>query len=176
MPPHSLPPTKKRKIAHDPGFTEQIKTLEAGLNEAINNNGSLNALADLLNVVQSTKGPLQVTKAIYAVYRVFVVIMTKGKLGLGGDEAAKLVKTWLLGQLDTYVDFLATLLKDEEKTLRVSYITSKLLLVPRLNHLPQDLGNSDSVVFAEAPLHLVLNTGIFPFLETSTPVSPITFP
>ncbi len=126
MPPRSLPPTKKRKIEHNPELTEQIKAVEFDLIQAVNNNGSLNALVDLLNLVQSTKDPLQITKAIYATYRVFVVIITEGKLGLGGDEAAKLVKTWLLGQLDTYVDFLATLLKDEEKTLRVSDTTDQM--------------------------------------------------
>lgn len=119
MPPRSLPPTKKRKVEHDSGLTEQIKSIETGLIEAINRSESLNSLADLLEIVQSTKDAQQTSKAVYAAYRVFVVVITNGKLGLGGDEAAKLVKTWLLGQLNTYVDFLAGLLKDEEKTLRV---------------------------------------------------------
>lgn len=121
MAPHSLPPTKKRKIDHtDTKFTQNLKSIESGLIESLNTNSSLNSLADLLAILHSTKDAQQTSKSIYALYRVFVIIITKGKLGLGGDDAAKLVKTWLLAQLNTYVDFLTGLLKDEEKTLRVS--------------------------------------------------------
>ncbi|KAJ3570848.1 hypothetical protein NP233_g4128 [Leucocoprinus birnbaumii] len=120
MAPRSLPPSKKQKTEHGSGSHEQIKSLEAGLIEAVNNNESLNAIADLLSILKKARDAPSTSKAAYALYRVFVVMITNGKLGLGGDDAAKLVKAWLLEQLNTYVDFLCGLLKDEEKTLRIS--------------------------------------------------------
>ncbi|KAF5357188.1 hypothetical protein D9756_006382 [Leucocoprinus leucothites] len=120
MAPRSLPQTKKRKIEHDSGSTKRIKSLETGLIEAVHKSESLNALADLLEILQTAKDAQTVSKSIYALYRTFVVVITNGKLGLGGDDVAKLVKAWLLGQLNTYVDFLCGVLKDDEKTLRIS--------------------------------------------------------
>jgi U3 small nucleolar RNA-associated protein 19 len=121
MAPRSLPPTKKRKIEHDSELAERIKLVESNLLDAVSKNESLNPLADLLEICLVTKEAKYTSKSIYAAYRVFVVLINSGKLGIGGDEAAKLVKTWILGQLNTFVGFLAGLLKDEEKTLRVSY-------------------------------------------------------
>jgi U3 small nucleolar RNA-associated protein 19 len=120
MAPRSLPPKKKRKVESDIGLAARIKSIELNLIDAVNRNESLNALADLLDILKTGNDPQVSSKAAYALYRVFVVVITNGKLGLGGDEAAQLVKTWLLNQLNTYVEFLCGLLKDEEKTLRVS--------------------------------------------------------
>ncbi|EKM82438.1 hypothetical protein AGABI1DRAFT_68058 [Agaricus bisporus var. burnettii JB137-S8] len=119
MPPRSLPPAKKRRVEHDP-IEDRIKPLETALLESLTKNQSLNSLADLLDIIQSTRDAQQTSKAIYAAYRVFVVVIVNGKLSLGGDEAARLVKSWLLTQLNAYVEFLTGLLKDDEKILRTS--------------------------------------------------------
>ena len=116
---HSLPPpSKKRKINRDDN-AQNIKQLEDKLTNAVANNTSLNPLADLLSLTQNVEDPHDTSKAIYALYRVFVVIITNGKLGLGGDETAKVVKAWIWDRLQTYVDFLGGLLQDDEKFLRV---------------------------------------------------------
>ncbi len=99
---------------------QSIKKLEEELTAAVAENLSLNPLADLLGFAYSVEDPYDTSKAIYALYRVFVVIITNNKLGLGGDEAAKVVKAWIWERLQAYVDFLGGLLQDEEKFLRVS--------------------------------------------------------
>jgi U3 small nucleolar RNA-associated protein 19 len=114
------PPSKKRKLNQESGLTHSVVQLEAELTSAVSKNASLNPLADLLDLTLKSKGPKDTSKAIYALYRVFVLIITNDKLGLGGDDAARIVKTWLWERLNTYVDYLGGLLKDEEKTLRVS--------------------------------------------------------
>lgn len=115
------PPNKKRKIKDDPQSLKLIERLEADLTEAISTNSSLNPLADLLDLALKTKEASVTAKAIYALYRVFVLLISADKLGLNGDEAAKVVKTWLWDRLGIYVDFLGGLLKDQEKTLRVGF-------------------------------------------------------
>lgn len=114
------PPSKRRKLQQDSTFTHSVVQLEAELTSAASKNASLNPLADLLDLALNSKSPQDTSKAIYALYRLFVLIITNDKLGLGGDEAAKIVKAWLWERLNTYVDYLGGLLKDEEKTLRVS--------------------------------------------------------
>lgn len=120
MAPRSLPPAKKRKTNCNSESAEQIEALENAVIEAAHGNESLNALPDLLGILVAMTDAQLVSKAIYALYRIFVVLINGGKLDLGGDEASKLVKTWLLEQLNVYVDFLCGLLKDEERTLRTS--------------------------------------------------------
>ncbi|KAF9033399.1 CBF/Mak21 family-domain-containing protein [Panaeolus papilionaceus] len=122
MPPSlpSLPATKKHKLAKEADFAQNLKSLEETLTQVVSRNGSLNLLADLLSVMEGTQDAHETSKAIYALYRVFVVVTYRhGKLGLGGDEAAKVVKAWIWERLQTYTDFLGGLLKDEEKFLRV---------------------------------------------------------
>ncbi|EPQ52018.1 CBF-domain-containing protein [Gloeophyllum trabeum ATCC 11539] len=138
---HSLPPAKKRKIGSgnegsDSRSIEGIQQLERQLTDAINANGSLNPLDDLLNVILRASDPRVVSKALYANYRVFVLIIDKGELKTQGDEAAKLVRTWIWEKLNGYVDFLTGLLKDEEKTLRIS---SLQILFSLLRHLSTSL-------------------------------------
>ncbi|KAG6873375.1 hypothetical protein C0995_016484 [Termitomyces sp. Mi166 len=118
------PPNKKRKIQDDPHTLQLIQRLEADLTEAVSTNSSLNSLADLLDLALKTKEASETSKAIYALYRIFVLVISTEKLGLGGDESAKVVKTWLWDRLNTYVDFLGGLLKDQEKTLRKHLSTS----------------------------------------------------
>ncbi|KAF9448135.1 CBF-domain-containing protein [Macrolepiota fuliginosa MF-IS2] len=152
MPPRSLPPTKKRRIDHDTGFTERMSLIESALIDAVGKNESLNSLADLLDIVHSEKDAQKTSKAIYASYRVFVVIITSRKLGLGVDEAAKLVKTWLLEQLNTYVVFLTGLLKDVEKTLRISALQILFSLQKHLSTLYST--NSSSSSKSQPQFHL----------------------
>ncbi|GLB45172.1 putative CBF/Mak21 family protein [Lyophyllum shimeji] len=114
------PPTKKRKVQADSAFSQSIQRLEAELTQAISAGASLNPLADLVELALATKNPQETSKAIYALYRVFVLVISSDKLGLGGDDAAKVVKAWLWDRLNVYVDYLGGLLKDEEKTLRIS--------------------------------------------------------
>jgi len=118
----SLPsPTKKRKLQDDSGFARSVEQLEDQLTLAVAQNSSLNPLADLLDLTLTASDPQHTSKAIYALYRVFVVIVTNGNLlGRGKDEATKVVKSWIWERLNEYVDFLGSLLKDEEKFLRVN--------------------------------------------------------
>lgn len=116
------PPSKRRKVQENTGLAQSIKLLEEDLTSAATNNGSLNPLADLLDVALKASGPQETSKAIYAIYRVFVFIITNNKLALDGDDAAKVVKAWIWERMNAYVEFLGGLLKDEEKILRVSGI------------------------------------------------------
>ena len=119
MPSSLPPPTKRRKIQKDASRSQSIKRLEDDLHDSVTKNDSLNSLADLLELAYTVDDPHDTSKAIYALYRVFVVIISNNKLDLGGDEAAKVVKAWIWERFQSYVDFLGSLLQDEEKFLRV---------------------------------------------------------
>ncbi|KAF5375700.1 hypothetical protein D9615_009364 [Tricholomella constricta] len=127
------PPTKKRKVQADSAIKQSIQKLEADLTRAVATNASLNPLADLLDLALATKTPSETSKAVYALYRVFVLVIADDKLGLGGDDAAKVVKAWLWDRLNVYVDHLGGLLKDEEKTLRISALQILLSLQKHLS-------------------------------------------
>ena len=117
---HSLPPpTKRRKTQKDASHLQSIKQLEDNLHNSVTKNESLNSLADLLELAYTVEDPHDTSKAIYALYRVFVIIISNNNLELGGDEAAKVVKAWIWERFQSYVDFLGSLLQDEEKFLRV---------------------------------------------------------
>ena len=113
------PPSKKRKVKDHAGVRTSIKRLEDELTRAISTNASLNPLADLLDLTVRQHDAQSTSKAIYALYRLFVLLITKNKLNSNGDEGAKIVKAWIWERFNTYVEFLGGLLKDEEKTLRV---------------------------------------------------------
>jgi hypothetical protein len=113
-PPSSLP---LRKTETD--LSKTISDLEKSLIEAVTTNASLNRLLDLVNLLERPADAHGTSKAIYALYRVFTVIIATGKLTIPGGGDAKLVRTWIWDRLNSYVDFLASLLKDEEKSLRV---------------------------------------------------------
>ncbi|KAJ7366593.1 CBF/Mak21 family-domain-containing protein [Mycena albidolilacea] len=114
------PPSKKRKVQKDSEFGQSIQRLEEQLTAAAASNSSLNPLADLLELAFTAGDAQDTSKAIYSLYRIFVILISGGKLGTGGDEAAKVVKAWIWDRLNSYVDFLCGLLKDEEKLLRIS--------------------------------------------------------
>ncbi|KAI0710433.1 CBF-domain-containing protein [Cerioporus squamosus] len=119
MPP-SLP-SKKRKTREVDDTVRTIQDLEKQLTAAVSNGSSLNPLADLLDIALDTESHAHLLKAIYALYRVFVVIITNGLLsGPDRTEEAKAVRAWLLERLHSFVDLLASLLKDEEPSLKTS--------------------------------------------------------
>src|SRR5580765_2555735 len=103
--PHSLPPhSKRRKIQRN--STENVKQLEDEITSAISNNSSLNPLANLLALLFDLEDPHETSKAIYALYRVFVSIIVSGKLSPGGEDTVKVVNVWLWEKLMSFVDFL----------------------------------------------------------------------
>ncbi|KAH7913993.1 CBF/Mak21 family-domain-containing protein [Hygrophoropsis aurantiaca] len=139
MPPHSLPPpAKKRKIGDGPS----VKKLEEQLTSAVANSSSLNPLADLLELAHSATDAKDMSKAVYALYRVFVIIITNGKLVYGGDDAAKAVRKWIWERLDSYVELLVGLLQDEEAALRKSSLE---ILFSLQKHLSTSLSKSPSL-------------------------------
>ncbi|KAJ7645611.1 CBF/Mak21 family-domain-containing protein [Mycena polygramma] len=135
------PPSKKRKIQKDSELVKSIQRLEEQLTAAVAANTSLNPLADLLELAFNASDAQDTSKAIYALYRVAVVIITSGKLANGGDDAAKVVKAWIWDKLNSYVDFLCGLLKDEEKLLRIS---SLQILFSLQRHLSTSSSVSES--------------------------------
>lgn len=126
MAPRSSLPTssKKRKHADDgqtaPDTASSIKYLEDQLIAAVSSKSSLNPLADLLDIARNTSDPGVLSKAIYALYRVFVVIIINGLLlNVAGNDETKAVRAWLQEKLHGYVELLLGLLKDEESILKV---------------------------------------------------------
>jgi len=104
---------------HDDSY---LKELENKLTESISSNGSLNLLADLTALAASLIEPHSVLKTIYACYRVFVLLTSKGYLMNPPDEQTNVVRTWIFERLDENVRFLCGLLQDEESLLRVCHL------------------------------------------------------
>jgi U3 small nucleolar RNA-associated protein 19 len=94
-----------------------MKVLEAQLT----NGDSLNPLVELLDLTFGRESPSDTSKAIYSVYRVFVLILTSGKWRFVGDidEPGIIVRSWIWERLNDYTQFLTGLLRDEERSLRV---------------------------------------------------------
>jgi len=164
MPVSSLPPpTKRRKTAVQ---ITSIKSLEAQLTSAVADNGSLNPLADLLALAHSTSDAREISKTIYSIYRVFVLIISRGMLVHGGDDAAKLVRKWIWEKLDSFVKLLVGLLQDDEPSLRVRII--RLISTCILTSMLEIISGDPFFAF-EAPLNLinqvlpVRTTAISPF-------------
>ena len=120
VPVRSLPPPAKKRKINPSEAAQKTQKLEEQISDAVSNNTSLNPLADLVELACSATQAKDVSKAIYALYRSLVTIIHKGKFVVAGDEHAKIVKAWLWEQLNTYVELLAGLLQDDEKSLRVS--------------------------------------------------------
>ncbi|PPR02866.1 hypothetical protein CVT24_002291 [Panaeolus cyanescens] len=154
MPPSlpSLPPaSKRRKIVKQNDFAASLKALEDKVTEAVAKNGSLNPLADLLELMYGATDAHDTSKGIYAAYRVFVIIIANGKLGLGGDDAAKVVKAWIWERLQAYVDFLGGLLQDEEKFLRTSALQ---IMFSLLKHLSTSYSKSANTSKPQPQFHV----------------------
>ncbi|KAF8559665.1 CBF-domain-containing protein [Imleria badia] len=138
MPASSLPPpTKRQKTRSNETIT---KDLERQITAAVADNASLNPLSDLLVIALNASDARDMSKAIYSLYRVFVVIVSSNKLAPGGSDAAKVVRKWVWERLDTYVNLLLGLLQDEEATLRKSTLE---ILFSLLKHLSTSLTKSN---------------------------------
>ncbi|KAJ3534709.1 hypothetical protein NM688_g7095 [Phlebia brevispora] len=145
MAPRSSLPTssKKRKSNSDnasDSTSATIKSLEEQLIAAVSSKSSLNALADLLDITSNEADAQTVFKAIYALYRVFVVIITNGLLlNVSGTDETRTVREWLQEKLRSYVELLTGLLKDEESMLKTS---SLKILFSLQKHLSTSLSQA----------------------------------
>jgi U3 small nucleolar RNA-associated protein 19 len=119
-------PRKRLKLQDD----SLIKELEDNITASISSSASLNPLADLISLSLTLHNPQSVLKAIYACYRVFVLLISKGCLENSKNEQGKLVRVWILERLDDYVRFLTGLLKDEESLLRVRHTSCDFISLP----------------------------------------------
>lgn len=124
----SLPPAKRRKTARKDDeidaksvSVDHVASLEAAVADAISKGASLNALADLLAVAADVEAEADsVLKAVFALYRLFTLILKKGYMTIGPEEeASRKVRTWIIARLATFAEVLCGLLADEETTLRV---------------------------------------------------------
>lgn len=113
--------TKKRKFSRLTNQLQSVQNLEGQLTAAVNAKSSLNALVDLLDIAGAAEDAVLCSKAIFASYRVFVLIINSGMLSVshGGDSETKTVRMWIQEKLNSYVDLLLGLLQDNESTLRV---------------------------------------------------------
>lgn len=129
--PSSLaPPSKRRKVSASSSVgisinslaSSKIVTFESSLTEAISSNASLNPLADLLLLTRTLEDPKLVFKAIYATYRVFVLLLGPGGKFEGSvGEEGKAVRAWIMDRVNEYAEYLGGLLKDDEVSLRVCF-------------------------------------------------------
>lgn len=118
------PPSKKRKTnpqSSSASIATRIQILETTVTSAIQSSSSLNPLADLLDLAHSARNAPDMSKAIYALYRVFVVLIGAAKLNsnVDDDEDKRVVRSWLWERLGIFQDLLVGLMKDEDKELRV---------------------------------------------------------
>ena len=129
-----------------------ITGLENKLTESISSNASLNPLADLTSLAASLDEPHSVLKAIYACYRVFVLLISKGCLANPTDEQTNAVRTWIFERLDEYVRLLCGLLQDKESLLKVCHLETSLLVILTFS---SDLSARYPHVALEAPFYFV---------------------
>ena len=119
----SLPVSQKKRKAEPKSAkadASSIQKLEEQIAAASTSQGSLNPLADLLEIAQDSTEPSLLTKAIYALYRSFVIILTNGILSTTpANEDARTVRTWVNERLHECTEFLVSLMKDEDPTVRV---------------------------------------------------------
>lgn len=123
MPPRSLPPPAKKQKRKHTEAQDEVKRLEGLLTAAAQSTptGSLNPLADLLILAESSSAPQDLSRAVYALYRVWVILINGGKMSPSADEGeeSKVVRGWLWDRMSAYQDILVGLLADSEGALRV---------------------------------------------------------
>ncbi|KAH8093777.1 CBF-domain-containing protein [Cristinia sonorae] len=129
---------KKRKLSDEKNTNKDvafsIQSLEVQLTAAVANKTTLNPLADLLDIARNIAEASLLSKALYALYRVFVVIISAGMLhGALSDDTAKAVRTWLNERLQGYTQLLVGLLKDDEPTLKTSSLNILMSLQKHLS-------------------------------------------
>lgn len=113
----SLPPTKKRKTSH----AANIEHIEEALTSALSKSASLNPLADLTSLAATLTNSQDLHKAIYALYRVFALIIDSNRFCSKNEEGeeAKVVRSWLNERLTEYTAVLCKCLKNDQKGIRV---------------------------------------------------------
>lgn len=110
-------PSSSLKKPKSNGQLVSVTQLEAALLDP--DAPSINPLADLLVHARSSRAtPADVHSAIFALYRVFVSLISRGLFAPGSSLPAE-VKTWLYARLDEYTALLASLLVHEEDALKV---------------------------------------------------------
>lgn len=165
-PPSSLSqPSKRRKTSGDDTLAA-LRALETKVTDAASSNSSLNPLADLLELTVSYEDPQLTLKGIYAMYRVFVILIDSGRLGPHSDEEAKVVREWISDRLSEFSDFLFGLLKDEETTLRTS---SLQILFTLLKHLSSSLSKSSAQPQFHVPFFKKIIQGLLLCPSSSRP-------
>lgn len=121
--PRSLPPPNKKQKRNHSELQTEVERIEGLLKTAAQATplGSLNPLADLLELAQSSAAPEDLSRAIYAIYRVWVILVDGGKMSPTTEEGeeAKVVRAWLWDRMSAYQDILVGLLSDSEGALRV---------------------------------------------------------
>ncbi|KZT00751.1 CBF-domain-containing protein [Laetiporus sulphureus 93-53] len=134
--------SRKRKPRSEDDTPALVEQLENQLITAISSKSSLNKLSDLLNIALNAQDVAHLSKSVYALYRVFVSVISNGMLlSRNPDEAAEAVHAWLMDKLNVYVELLTGLLKDEEPVLRTSALQ---VLLSLQKHLSTSLSASSS--------------------------------
>ncbi|CDO68995.1 hypothetical protein BN946_scf184834.g2 [Trametes cinnabarina] len=168
--PASLPSSSKKRKTREDDTVRAIQDLEKLLTAAVNSGSSLNPLADLLDIALEAETAAQVSKAIYALYRVFVLIITRSLLsGRDASEEAKAVRTWLLERLHAYVDLLTGLMKDDEPSLRISSLDILFSLQKHLSSALTRTGNNTQPQFHSSHFRKIVSALLL------CPPSPRTF-
>lgn len=112
-----MPPKKRQRTEAD----SSVQKLEEALTEAIQSSSSLNGLADLVLLATSSHSAKITHDAMFASYRIFVQLVSNGKLSMKRSDKEELetVRLWLVGRLGEFVDALCGFLKDLESGIRV---------------------------------------------------------
>ncbi|TRM62303.1 CBF/Mak21 family-domain-containing protein [Schizophyllum amplum] len=168
MPPSLPPPSKKRKVQESKKVKE-IQHLEQVLTDAISSNTSLNPLADLVDLASKASDPQDCSKAIYALYRVFVLLFGQRKLEVDGGEAAAAVKTWIRDQMNRYVNVVGALLRHEEKVLRTSALQ---ILFSLQKHLSSSISAPSKPQFHVSHFKKIVSFLLLAPPEHSAPLDP----
>ncbi|KZV88564.1 CBF-domain-containing protein [Exidia glandulosa HHB12029] len=127
-------PSSSSKKAKSTGQLASVTELEATLLDP--DAPSLNPLADLLVHARSSRAtPAEIHAAIFALYRVFVSLVTRGLFAPGSTITSE-VKTWLYARLDEYTAFLSSLLGHEEEALKEGALQ---ILFSLLKHLSESV-------------------------------------
>lgn len=108
--------SKKRKTTESTYDSKSIQTLENQLTASVNAKSSLNGLVDLLDIAESTEDAPLCSKAIFASYRVFILVINSGVLAVGREDS---VRMWIQERLNSYVELLIKLLHNHQLSLRV---------------------------------------------------------
>jgi len=109
------------------GMGTPPEEIEKQLATALEADGSLNGIADLLALASpDTKPPQLQHKAIYALYRTYTLVLTTKRLdALRSDPSppAQAVRRWLLQKLEQFLSLLTQQLYNPEPSISVSSVT-----------------------------------------------------